>query len=139
MIRTLKRVATHVHSKIREAAKRNPKLAKALKHSVRSSKWATVERGFLKANPYCAACGGKDKLQVHHIQPFHLHPELELDPGNLVVLCMSGDLDCHLKLGHGGSFRCYNPDVVRDCWVLRLSPGSFKVIVARAKDKRMTN
>jgi hypothetical protein len=52
------------------------------------------------------------------------------------VLCMSGDLDCHLKLGHGGSFKCYNPDVAKDCDMLKLSPGSLGVLVIRAKDHR---
>jgi hypothetical protein len=42
-----------------------------------------------------------------------LAPHLELDIENLVTLCM-GDYDCHLKLGHGGSFRCYNPRVRED-------------------------
>lgn len=61
-------------------------------------------------------CGGKDKLEVHHIKPFHLHPELELDPSNLIVLCESGGggLNCHLAIGHLGSYKSFNVDVVND-------------------------
>jgi len=49
-------------------------------------------------------------LQVHHVVPFSIAAGLELDPTNLLTLCM-GEFDCHLKLGHGGSFRYYNPHV----------------------------
>lgn len=48
----------------------------------RSPEWPHVREEFLKACPACAACGGTEDLNVHHIQPFHLHPELELDPAN---------------------------------------------------------
>lgn len=81
--------------------------------SKRSPKWAALEKSFKASNPTCAACGGRKDLQVHHILPFHLHPELELSVSNLISLCM-GDWDCHLLLGHGNSFQTYNPNVVAD-------------------------
>ena len=74
----------------------------------RSSKWPTVEKAFVERNRVCEACGDSKNLQVHHKLPFHLHPELELDPTNLVSLCM-GDNACHLLIGHGNDFRAYNP------------------------------
>jgi hypothetical protein len=80
----------------------------------RSSKWPTVEKKHLKLQPTCAACGGNMHLNVHHKKPFHLFPELELEPTNLITLCMDGDKDCHIKLGHGGSFKAYNPNVEED-------------------------
>ena len=81
------------------------------KSKKRSSEWDEVRDAFVLKNPFCAACGSTKKLQVHHILPFHLHPELELDLKNLIVLCMDVN-ECHLEIGHGGSFRHYNPQVV---------------------------
>lgn len=80
----------------------------------RSPKWPSVEKKHLKRQPTCAACGGNMNLNVHHKKPFHLFPELELEPTNLITLCMDGDKDCHIKLGHGGSFKAYNPNVEED-------------------------
>lgn len=80
----------------------------------RSPKWATVREAHLKVNPACRACGQRDKLNVHHIRPFHLFPELELEPTNLVTLCEDGpsNLNCHLVFGHGGNWTWYNPRVL---------------------------
>jgi hypothetical protein len=47
-------------------------------------------------------------VQVHHVRPFHLRPELELDPDNLISLCMAEGRHCHLAVGHGGDFKAYN-------------------------------
>jgi len=77
----------------------------------RSPHWPTVQHKHLKKFPACAACGGNTNLNVHHKQPFHLYPDLELEPTNLITLCMDGDKDCHIKLGHGGNFKAYNPNV----------------------------
>jgi 5-methylcytosine-specific restriction protein A len=82
----------------------------------RSPKWPKLRAAFLKKNPKCALCGGKKKLNVHHVRPFHLQPDLELSEGNLITLCENkGDgVNCHLLFGHLGNFRSYNPDVRRD-------------------------
>lgn len=84
--------------------------------TARSSKWVTVRKQFLLKNPTCAACGGSQKLEAHHIKPFHLHPELELEESNLITLCESGrfGLNCHLLIGHNGNFRKINADVKQD-------------------------
>lgn len=81
--------------------------------SKRSGKWPTVRKAFLKNNPTCAVCGGKVKVEVHHIRPFHLHPELELDPTNFITLCENkkDGVNCHLLFGHLGSFKSFNVDV----------------------------
>lgn len=76
----------------------------------RSSCWDETRDNFILLNPSCAACGSLKKLQVHHIKPFHLYPELELVETNLLVLCMDIN-ECHLRLGHGGSFKSYNPKI----------------------------
>ena len=82
----------------------------------RSSHWPTVRKDFLEKNSTCAVCGGKEKLEVHHKKPFHLHPELELDPNNLITLCESkhNGVNCHLLFGHLGNFKCVNENVEDD-------------------------
>ena len=72
------------------------------KEKERSPQWSAVRDHFLEGKK-CAACGSKKNLQVHHVKPFHLYPELELDVTNLIVLCMD-KYDCHLRLGHGNNF-----------------------------------
>ena len=102
-----------LHARAREASK----------NIFRSSKWAGVRKQFLIKNDECAACEGTTHLQVHHMKPFHLHPDLELDENNFIVLCM-GTWDCHLRLGHGDSFKCYNPNVKIDAMKFRISSKS---------------
>jgi len=112
------------------------KIHEIKKSHLRSPQWDEVRDAFVKKYPTCAACGGTESLQVHHIKPFHLHPELELDEGNLISLCM-GEHNCHLNIGHGDSFKCYNPDVDIDSAHFRLgSPNERKFIIENAKKKR---
>lgn len=87
----------------------------------RSSKWPTVRKHHIQNNPECALCGGKKKLNVHHIKPFHLHPELELEPTNLITLCEDkGDgVYCHLFFGHLGSYHSINENLIDDIKVWR--------------------
>jgi len=82
----------------------------------RSSKWPTVRKHHLIANPTCAVCGGTEVLEVHHIEPFHLNPELELDPTNLITLCESkkNGVTCHLFFGHCGNYKSFNKNVEED-------------------------
>jgi 5-methylcytosine-specific restriction endonuclease McrA len=71
-----------------------------------------VRAAHLKRQPACAACGRTEKLEVHHIVPFHKDASRELDPQNLVTMC---DTPCHLVHGHYLSWRRANPEVVADC------------------------
>jgi hypothetical protein len=50
--------------------------------------------------------------------PYHLHPELELSPGNLMTLCE----DCHFIFGHYSDWRSHNPLVRVDAaaWLERV-------------------
>lgn len=68
----------------------------------RSNQWRKIRNQHIASFPYCALCGAETRLlkplEVHHIRPFHLHPELELDTNNLVVLCRN----CHYQAGHLG-------------------------------------
>lgn len=82
--------------------------------AARSGHWPTVRNQHLEKNPTCAVCGGEDNLQVHHIKPYHLHPELELDPNNLLTLCEPSSIlhiNCHLVWGHLGNWKSFNPMV----------------------------
>jgi len=83
--------------------------------AVRSPRWETVRKNHLKSFPTCAACGCSERLQVHHIVPFHVDRSLELEPDNLLTLCEGkGEHQCHLNIGHLGNFKNYNPKVVED-------------------------
>jgi len=83
--------------------------------SRRSSHWPAVRKQWLKDHPACAACGTTKDVEVHHKQPFHLFPELELDPANFITLCEGRPgCNCHLTFGHLGNWTLFNPSVVDD-------------------------
>jgi 5-methylcytosine-specific restriction endonuclease McrA len=82
----------------------------------RSHKWKNVRKEFLTNHPTCAICGGKENLQVHHIRPFHLFPDLELFESNLMTLC-EGSKNHHLEFGHLENFKSYNPSIKEDATV----------------------
>jgi len=84
--------------------------------AIRSSKWPKMRTEFLKRNPFCAICGQDNKkyLIPHHKKPFHLYPMLELDFSNLVTLCESPGMNCHITFGHLGSFRSFNNNIEED-------------------------
>lgn len=77
----------------------------------RSSKWRRTREIHLYANGCCIACNTKEKLEVHHIIPFAVDKELELDHSNLVTLCST----CHLVFGHLRDYETYNHNVLTDC------------------------
>lgn len=114
----------------RHAKKTDPK---------RSSHWPTVRKHHLEEHGTCAACGGTKKLQVHHCAPFHSHPELELDPKNLITLCERLGKDCHILIGHGDSFLWYSPTVVADAAEVLAHPERRKEVARRAKAHRLRN
>lgn len=66
----------------------------------RSPKWAKVRAEAIKRHPLCSACGSVKGLEVHHVEPYHLAPGLELDPDNLIVLCDETSNRCHFTFGH---------------------------------------
>lgn len=95
----------------------------------RSSLWPSVRKEHLRIHGACAVCGGKQKLNVHHILPFHLDREKELDAENLITLCEGNStINCHLRFGHWGNFaKKYNPDIREDAtkWSKRFSAKSM--------------
>src|SRR3990167_9872544 len=84
--------------------------------AARSPQWPKVRAEHLKKFPNCALCGGNKVIEVHHIQPFHLKLELELEFSNLITLCEEGKngVTCHLHYGHLGNYRSFNKDVITD-------------------------
>ena len=74
----------------------------------RSSLWPKVRAAWLNTHPLCAACGGNEFLQVHHKMPFHLEPDLELIPLNLITLCEKPSRNCHFVWGHLYNWKNYN-------------------------------
>lgn len=101
----------------------------------RSHKWPAVQKLHLKFHPVCECCGSSKKLNVHHMKPFHLFPELELDLNNLITLCM--DKECHLKIGHGGNFKDYNPNVEEDTKTLKSNIALFESVAEHAMKSRL--
>ena len=94
----------------------------------RSPLWAKARLEHLKREPVCQWSGSKFDLEVHHILPFHLKPELELDPNNMITLsgrsnhifaralrAIIGNENCHLIHGHFGNYQNYNPDIRAQC------------------------
>lgn len=80
----------------------------------RSPRWPACRRAWLVQHPTCAACGSREMVQVHHKAPFHLFPQRELDPTNLITLCERPGVDHHLNIGHLGDWRKFNPRVEED-------------------------
>ena len=93
---------------------REQMIGKIPKGAKRSNKWPQVRSAHLKSQPICQVCGGKKNLQVHHIKAFHIHPELELEPSNLITLCEEASKNDHLLFGHLRSFKSINEKVMED-------------------------
>lgn len=74
----------------------------------RSGKWTAMREYWLISNPRCAICNGTESLQVHHKMPYHIKPELELDPNNLLTLCEKPSRNCHFTWGHLYNWSNYN-------------------------------
>lgn len=45
---------------------------------------------------------------MHHILPYHLYPDLELDLDNLITLCEKPGHDCHFTFGHLHDWYSFN-------------------------------
>jgi 5-methylcytosine-specific restriction protein A len=130
MIKVIKQYVSHyiniVRGHLRDIGVKQP----------RSPHWSAVEKAFRKDHPECAACGSIKHLNVHHIKPFHLFPELELDPTNLITLCMD-TLECHLQVGHLGNFKKFNINVRNDAASIRTDISQFDQIVKNAKNNQI--
>ena len=70
----------------------------------RDPRWQAASKKYLQKNRTCICCG-KKAVVTHHLKPFHLFPELEMEPSNWRAMCAP----CHLIVGHLGNFSNYNP------------------------------
>ena len=77
----------------------------------RSGQWSRVRDQYLERWSWCAACGRKESLEVHHIVPVSVDSSKELELDNLITLCRTS---CHLLLGHLGDWASWNADVRAD-------------------------
>ena len=82
-----------------------------VKRIKRSSKWNKTRKAHIKKHKYCEICGKKKDIQVHHVVPFHVNPELELEPTNLISLCGRH----HLTFAHIGYWKSWNENIREDC------------------------
>jgi len=71
--------------------------------------WQRCRKAFLaKVGKQCVCCSSKKQIEVHHIQPRHIRPDLAVDQTNLIALCH----DCHFHLAHGNNYRKYNNNIM---------------------------
>lgn len=101
----------------------------------RSPQWPAVRAAHIRKYPRCEACGTLEFVEVHHVKSFHEHPDLELEPSNLISLCR-GKANHHFKIGHdpdglGGpkppNWSDSNPNVRRDAAEFRKNPKGFSL------------
>lgn len=76
----------------------------------RSPQWWRVRQRWIENNGKCEACNNTHFLEVHHIQPYHKWPELELVESNLMTLCER----CHFLFGHLCNWHSWNKDARQD-------------------------
>lgn len=90
----------------------------------RSPRWPALRRRWLASNPACLACGAKDGVEVHHIFPVHVAPNLELDELNLATFCRPH----HLYLAHLGDWDSWNPTCLSDArrWLAKVRNRPYK-------------
>jgi len=81
----------------------------------RSPQWPSYRRAHLIREPECQWCGSRTDLQVHHVKPYHDHPDIELDFANLITLCEKAGVGCHLGKGHLGNFQQAHLTIREDC------------------------
>jgi hypothetical protein len=77
----------------------------------RSPHWSKLREQWLVVHRHCAVCDTTDHLEVHHIEPFHVNPDRELDTSNLITLCEKPGHSCHFVFGHFHDWYKYNPEV----------------------------
>ena len=84
---------------------------------LRSSGWYQFRKIHIKKE--CCYCGRKGTflkpLQLHHLRPFHLFPEDELNPDNVETFCN----ECHLREAHLMSYKSFNINVKEKAKIMR--------------------
>lgn len=85
----------------------------------RSPKWPAVRIAYLRENAACEVTGDTTDVDVHHIIPFNVRPDLELDPRNLIALS-NKPITAHFLFGHLLDWKSNNPAVREDAAIWRL-------------------
>ena len=75
--------------------------------ALHDAQWRRTRNHFIRIQDDCQMCGADKQLQVHHVRPWHLYPELRYEHSNLITLCQP----CHFRFGHGRNWQAYNPDI----------------------------
>jgi 5-methylcytosine-specific restriction protein A len=114
-------------------------LSSADHEAYRNPEWPKFRDAYLKTHPKCAVCGATDDLQIHHIYPVSFiykvgREDLELNFDNYMTLCETehdhpGE-NHHLLIGHLGSFKSRNINVVADTAKFKSNPHTEAAIEA---------
>lgn len=105
----------------------------------RSKLWPRFRRDYAKKQPkICSLCGGKKRVQLHHILPFHKYPELELDENNVIWLCEGKARNCHFNMGHLNSFKSWNVNIKYDAvyWLAKVKDRPYKLTKKNGKKEK---
>lgn len=73
--------------------------------AVRSHEWRYFRNMNIKDK--CEICGSKFFLELHHVFPFHIRPDLELDENNVVTVCRRH----HYEFCHFLNWKKFNIDI----------------------------
>ena len=70
--------------------------------------WQATRKKYLEfMGRKCRCCGYEKNIEVHHILPRHVRPDLTLEINNLIALCKH----CHFHVGHLNNYHNYNETI----------------------------
>ena len=81
----------------------------ALWSSPRSGRWRALRNEMVREHPRCFVCGAPTTV-IHHLRPFGVDHDGELNRMNLIWYCDR----CHLFVGHLCCFRAWNTNCRND-------------------------
>jgi 5-methylcytosine-specific restriction endonuclease McrA len=73
-----------------------------------------AKKEYLTGHGECAVCGNRKYLEVHHVKPVHIYPELSCSLENFIVLCDAKNNSCHRWIGHFGNYSSKWNDKIRE-------------------------
>ena len=77
---------------------------------------------YRKAHPVCEWDNCNDSIQVHHIIPISVRPDLAANTNNMISL---GCKRCHLCLGHAGNTAYYYVANIKEICTIRVIETNF--------------
>lgn len=54
---------------------------------LKPNEWYAFRKEIYERDRFCKDCGTARDLTIHHIKPVSKHPELSLEPFNVILLC----------------------------------------------------